>query len=242
MKLLPIPPKVLAYAIGPSYREFLHTTGLAPRLRSRQQEIRLRLADQDFFVNYPDQLNSIVLVSEETPELFVILPILASIADACTRMTLQVVRDSEDLTSLVQLLDDIELGELDLPQWFFFDEEWELQGQWGPQPQEAEQALDEWLERHPHYEALAAQEAPTTHEQVVHEQVAHEQVAHEQVAHEQVAHEALLALVEELSHEMRVWYNSGLNQACITEIRTLLASWLEEPADEDEANGNGNDA
>jgi hypothetical protein len=42
------------------------------------------------------------------------------------------------------------------------------------------------------------------------------------------------ALLEELTHEMRVWYNSGLNIACIAEVRALLAALLEDDTAEDE--------
>ncbi len=40
-----------------------------------------------------------------------------------------------------------------------------------------------------------------------------------------------------LTHEMRVWYNSGLNGACVQEIRELLASFVEETEVEEEGKG-----
>jgi hypothetical protein len=35
-------------------------------------------------------------------------------------------------------------------------------------------------------------------------------------------HERLSQLLEELTHEMRTWYNSGLNNECVSEVRTVL--------------------
>ena len=46
------------------------------------------------------------------------------------------------------------------------------------------------------------------------------------------------ALLEKLTHEMRVWYNSGLNIACIAEVRALLAALLEDDTAEDEEDAN----
>jgi hypothetical protein len=105
------------------------------------------------------------------------------------------------------LADDQESPEnlltLDLPLAIFYDEEWQIQDRWGPQPQAIEPYLEAWLERNPEYEALADENSPEAQIKVT-------------------------CLAERLAVEMRLWYNSGLNQACATEIRDLLAGLNED--------------
>lgn len=215
-KVLTLPPKVIAGHIGPTFGEFLaNAPTLAPLLAARAHEIRLPWDTQDFLINYPDVLHWVVVLSEDTPETVVVVPILVRIAQLSTRFTLQIVRDSEAQSLLSGLAEDLEpngdLSEIDLPLLLIFDEEWEFQAQWGPHPEAAERYLDEWFGRHPEYETLAESEAA-------------------------LDQEIYGALLEKLTHEMRVWYNSGLNKACIREIHTLLATLLAEN-DEEEANG-----
>ena len=119
----------------------------------------------------------------------------------------------EVLATLAEELDLNEnLAELDLPLLLIFDEDWEFQGQWGPHPQEAERYLEEWFERNPAYETLAEADTP-------------------------VAQKNYAALLEELTHEMRVWYNTDLNYACAQEVHELLASLIEEGEPEEQNNG-----
>ena len=73
-------------------------------------------------------------------------------------------------------------------------------------PAATEPYLDRWLEAHPEYEQLADEDG-------------------------EEAQDAYAALLEMLALEMRVWYNTSLNVACIGEIRTLLANLRD--------NGNG---
>jgi hypothetical protein len=213
-KVLTLPPKAIAGHIGPTFREFLaNAPALAPMLQTRAHEIRIPWDTQDFLINYPDVLHWVIVLSEETPETVVVVPILVRIAQLSSRFTLQIMRDSEAQNLLGGLATELELNgdlsEVDLPLLLIFDEEWEFQSQWGPHPEAAERYLDEWFGRHPEYETLAESEALADQE-------------------------TYNALLDKLTHEMRVWYNSGLNKACIREIHTLLASLLDE-GDEDDA-------
>jgi hypothetical protein len=139
--------------------------------------------------------------------------VLVAIATSSPRFTLQVVRDTDDLTGLDRLVEELDLAgavnELDLPLLLLFDEEWNYQGQWGPHPQEAEHQLDEWFGQHPDYETLAESETAA-------------------------AQASYAALLDQLTHEMRVWYNSGLNTACVREVRQLLAGLLDDEAVDEE--------
>lgn len=212
-KVLELPPKAVAGHIGPTFREFLaNAPTLAPLLQARTNEIRIPWDTQDFLINYPDILHWVVVLSEDTPETVVVVPILVRIAQLSSRFTLQMMRDSEAQNLLGSLAEALELNgdlsEVDLPLLLIFDEEWEFQAQWGPHPEVAERYLDEWFGRHPEYETLAESEEPV----------------------DQATYSDLL---DKLTHEMRVWYNSGLNKACIREIHTLLANLLEEDDEED---------
>ena len=142
VKTLLVQQKALAFTSSLTFREFLEKSpALAPLLRGRHQEIRIPLAEQTFFLTYPDILNFIVLVNEESPDTLVVLPILVRMAAASPHFWLGILRDNDDLTMLDGLIDEIDfaedLGELDLPLLLVFDEEWNFQGQWGPHPQEA---------------------------------------------------------------------------------------------------------
>ena len=208
VKTLPVQQKAVAFTSSLTLQEFLELSpAVAPFLKQRCQEIRLPLADQTFFVSYPDVLNFIVLVNEESPDTWVVLPILARIARSSPRFTMRLLRDSDNLAQVAALVDELDLttnlAEIDLPLLLIFDEDWNFQGQWGPHPQEAERYLEEWFEDHPEYETLA--EADTPYDQ-----------------------ENYAALLEELTQEMRVWYNTDLNQACAQEVHELLASFLDE--------------
>ncbi|CAN5873329.1 hypothetical protein BH10CHL1_BH10CHL1_36320 [soil metagenome] len=212
-KTLLVQQKAIAFTSSLTFREFLEKSPtIAPLLRGRYQEVRIPLAEQTFLLTYPDILNFIVLVNEESPDTLVVLPILVRMAAASPHFWLGILRDSDDLSMLNALIDEIDfaedLGDLDLPLLLVFDEEWNFQGQWGPHPHEAERYLEEWFENHPEYAKLAEDETP-------------------------LAQKTYATLLNQLTHEMRTWYNSDLNQACFLELRELLAGILEEPeADE----------
>ena len=112
------------------------------------------------------------------------------------------ITDEDDLTlldAMAETLDLSDLDELDLPLVIFFDEEWTDQASWGPRPTAAEALLEAWLEEHPDYETLAADESDD-------------------------AQDAFAALQDELIHTMRLWYNTSLNRVCVDEIIDVLDS------------------
>ncbi len=204
-KLLPIQQKAFTVTTGFTFSEFLQIfAGDRQLLRSRVGEVRVPPAIQDAIVTYPDILNMVLLVNEDAPETVVLLPIIVRLAQLSPRIVLRILRDTDDLSLLETAVEDLDWAEgIDLPLLLIFDEEWVWQAQWGPQPAAAEPYIDRWLEMHREYEALADDES----------------------AEGQVAY-ANLSL--RLLHEMRVWYNSGLNQACIQELYELLSSLHED--------------
>jgi hypothetical protein len=215
-KFLAVNQRSIPFTTGLTLLEFLHNyPTLAPALQNRQREVRLPWETQEFLINYPDILHWVILSSEEAPETTVVVPILVRMAHSSPRFTLQMAGDQEVSTLLTTLADELELNgdasEVDLPQLLLFDEEWNFQAQWGPHPQAADPYLDEWFAQHIEYEVLAESDAALDQEKY-------------------------LSLLEELTHEMRVWYNSGLTQACSQEIHLLLATLLEE-SDEEEPDG-----
>ncbi|MCE7986524.1 MAG: hypothetical protein DYG89_35580 [Caldilinea sp. CFX5] len=213
--VLPIQQKVFAFTTGLTAAEFLAATpGLAKLVYQRYQEVRIPPPVQDYFVNYPDQLNFALLLSEEAPETPIVLPIWMRIAQLSPRFALRIFRDTDNLNLLNQLLEEIdlneELGELELPLCFLLDEEWNQQSQWGPHAQAAEPYFDQWFEQHSEYETLADDEAPE-------------------------AQRRYAGLINDLIYQMRVWYNSELDRATLQEIRDLFATLREE--EETESNG-----
>ena len=208
IKILPVQQKVIAYTSSLMLREFFaQAPALADIIRHRYQEVRIPLEEQTFFIDYPDPLNFVAVIHEESPDTVVTLPILMRVAHSSPRFTLRILRDTDDLSLIAALVDEFDLNndlvEIDLPLLLIFDEEWNYQGHWGPHPQAAEPYLDSWFEQHQEYVSLAEDETLAGHDQY-------------------------LALLDQLTHEMRVWYNSGLNGACAQEIRELLASFVEE--------------
>lgn len=202
--------KSLAYTSASSLEEFLaFEIDDSQRYGVRLQEVRIDADAQLFFNSYPDTLYFVLLVTVDDPDTLAVLPIVARIAASSPRFGLRILRDDADLSLMNMLVDEVDfledLDDLDLPQLYVFDEEWQLQEQWGPRPQEAEAYLESWLEQHPEYEALDDDS------------------------------EAYGAVVTALNNEMRLWYNSGLTQACVAEIWQLLAG-LQSDNDSDETN------
>lgn len=215
-KILAVTQKAVLFTTGLTFPEFLENTpALRPGLQNRRQEVRLPPETQEFLVNYPEILHWVVLLDEDAPETTVVVPILVRMARSSPRFTLHVAGDHELPALLNALADDLELNgdaqDLDLPQLLLYDEEWNFQGQWGPHPQAADRYLDEWFAQHTEYEILAESHVPTDQEKYA-------------------------LLLDELTHKMRVWYNSGLNRAAIQEVHALLATLLEE-GDDDEVDG-----
>ena len=194
----------MAFYTGLTMQEFIDDNDLYGKmLTHRYREVRLPPEAQAYFNVYPDLTYIIVLATPEDPDTVAVVPVLDAIVQSSPRLSMRLIRDDDDLTLLDLLLPNSDLindlEELDLPQAFFFDDEWQLLGQWGPRPQEAESYLDGWLERNPEYETLA--DSSDDDDQ-----------------------QAYGALLEQLTCEMRVWYNSGLDDACTEEVLQLLSN------------------
>ncbi len=206
-KALPIQDKAFLFTANLTLSEYLDTLSVQrPLLRTRMAEVRLPTDKQDFLVTYPDILNLLLVVSEDAPETAIILPIIERIVAASPRLVLRVIRDTDDLSGLEATIDDLDLGEdseTDLPLLLIFDEEWNWREQWGPRPEAAEPRFDRWIETHPAFEQLSNSD-------------------------EEEDQDAYWQLAEQLLQEMRVWYNSGLDQECIGEICALLEAVGEE--------------
>lgn len=173
-------------------------------LQMRYAETRLMPALQANMVAYPDMLVVMAVVTDDDPDTTAVLPVIARLLSVSLRVSLRIVPDT-DIHPLAALLPDVDLltalDEWDLPQFFVFDEDWELQAQWGPRPAQAERNLLEWLSRYPEYETLADDDSPAGQARYG-------------------------ALTTALIHEMRVWYNSSLSEACQHEFYDVLAALL----------------
>lgn len=205
--IIPVQARSVAFTSCATFMEYVSSAPpeIASLFRQRRSEVRFHSGDQQFFVDYPDVLNLIVLVSDGAPDTPVILPLLARMAGLCGRAELRVVTD-DALSMLEPLLDpetEIDLENLELPQLFIFDADLQLQAQWGLRPQAVDAYLEEWLSAHPRYETLGESDDPA-----------------EQAEYAQL--NLQLALL------MRVWFNSGIDHECTNEIRTLLAGLQEE--------------
>jgi hypothetical protein len=127
-----------------------------------------------------------------------------------------VVREEDAPLLLATLVNDPALlaswAEADLPLLLSFDDEWHFQEGWGPHPQAIEPFLEGWLAAHPDFEGLAEDDSP-------------------------VGQQLYARAMERLLQEMRLWYNSALNQACGEELRALLVrchdNWHDESLEED---------
>jgi len=197
--------KTLAYGRCVTFTEYCQLqTDRGRLLQLRYAETRLAPALQAGMVEYDDALAVVALVTDDDPDTTAVLPVIARLLSVSGRVQLRILTDA-DVRPLTVLLPDIDLAaaleEWDLPQFFVFDEEWELQAQWGPRPAQAERNLVEWLSRYPEYETLADDEGAAAQAQYA-------------------------ALTTALIHEMRVWYNSSLAGACQREFYDILAALL----------------
>ncbi len=206
------PEKTLIYSRCTTYDEFASASTWQDFLRIRQREIRVMAEEQAYLTAYPDLVYWLVVAADDSPDSLVVLPVIDHVAKWVPRLTLRVVREDEAAELLANLVDDAELlaswNEADLPLLISFDEEWNFQEPWGPHPQAIEPFLDKWVADHPDYEVLAEDESAT-------------------------GQAAYSAMQEQLLQELRLWYNSSLNQACAIELCTLLARWHDESGDEE---------
>ena len=207
--------RLLAFEGCLTFREYCELQEERDRLlRMRYAETRLEPSLQLKLNACEEPLNILAVVTDEDPDTVAVLPIVARMVDASPRLQLRVLSESRDLTPLVALLPGVDalnaVEEWVLPQFLIFDDEWELQAQWGPRPSQAEGNLSEWLSRYPEYETLADDETPA-------------------------AQRRYAALTTALTYEMRVWYNSSLATACQQEFcDTLLAIVQSEESDEEQ--------
>lgn len=203
--------KTLLFSAAMTYGEYAAVSPRQDLLEIRSREIRLLPEEQLYFTEYPALTNWLVVVADDSPDTVVVLPVLAHITAYAPRVTLRVVREEDAASLLAGLSSDADLvagwAEVDLPLLLSFDDEWQFQEQWGPHPQGIEPLLDQWLADHREVEPLAEDES-------------------------RAGQRAYARLLEQLTQEMRLWYNSSLNQACSAELQALLARWHEENGDE----------
>lgn len=215
-------PGLLLFSDGMTFQEFVENSSIYRRLLiQRYEEIRLTTDQQLYLAQYPDVLHLVLIVSEDSPDTIAIAPVIQRLVDASPRLALYIWRDEDDLAALDARVEDVDLSDdsddFDVPLLLVFDEEGEFQTQWGPRPTAADTLVDVWLEQHPTYEALA--EADDDENQ-----------------------DEYLQLLDDLCNQMRVWYNSGLNQTCAEEVRELLeALQSDESGDEDDGDDDGDD-
>lgn len=199
---IPIRDQMLAYSHAITFEQFIdEPSQYAELCRLRYTETRLTASCQALMARYSETLHILALVTEEDPDTLAVVPVIARVVNACSRLDLRILTEEGDLTPLQILAPELDvrriLDEWDLPQFLIFDEEWELQAQWGPRPGAAEEPLEAWLARHPEFEASADDESPSGQARYA-------------------------ALTSTLIYEMRVWYNSGLDVACQEEFCELL--------------------
>jgi hypothetical protein len=207
------PEKSLLFSCATTYREFIEASPRQEFYEIRSREIRLLPEVQAYCCDYPDPVNWLIVAADETPDTLVVLPVLAHIANLVPRLALRVVNEEDASTLLSALVDDESLlaswADADLPLLLGFDDEWQFQEQWGPHPQAIDPWMDAWLAEHREIEQVAEDESPE-------------------------GQAAYARLLDNLTYEMRLWYNSALNQACAEEICAILARWRSDSGDDTE--------
>lgn len=195
---------LFAFTSGLTFREYVLSLGIEQRqfLERRYAAVRISPTIQGYLASYPLWLYWVILVNNETPDTWMVLPIVQRLAELCPRVDLRILSDEADMAALNELVDDEinleeDLADIEMPHLFIFDEEWNQQVQWGPRPQAAEERLDQWLAAHPDYEPLLADDDVEDPER-------------------------LEALIAELTDQMRIWYNDDLTAACAAEITALI--------------------
>lgn len=201
---IPVQDAIFAFTSGLTFQEYLAQLDHEQYrfITHRYSSLRIDPASQGYLATYGSWLFLVLLVSNEAPDTFMVLPIVQRLVESSPRLDLRIVSDEADLLALNDLLEeDIDLEEdladLDLPLLFFFDEEWNQRGQWGPHPAAAEERLEQWLAHHPEYETLLNDE-------------------------EIEESDELDRLITELTNQMRLWYNDDLTQACVDELIAIL--------------------
>lgn len=195
-------PRSVAYARCPSLYEVLQSEGKEyPLLLARMQEGRISPELQVRCSEFSDPLLMLAVVGLDVPDTVGVLPLWNQMAHSCPRAELRIVGDRE-MPLLERILNGespLDLDALEVPLLLLLDEEFQVQAQWGPRPQAAEQYIEEWIARHPDFERLAEDESVE-------------------------AGQAFAALGTDLTLHMRIWYNSGLDAECSAELDRLLAN------------------
>jgi hypothetical protein len=201
--IIPVHEAIFGFTSGYTFLEYLRTLDREHHkaLLERYHLVYVDPQIQSFLTTYPRWLCLVLLVSDDTPDTMMVLPIVQRLVDLSPRLELRIVTDEADLVSLNELVDesiDLEedLADHDLPLLFIFDEEWTQQAQWGPRPEAAEQRLEQWFANHPDYEKLLAEDNGEA--------------------------ERLEQLIDELTYQMRLWYNDDLTRACVVEVAEIL--------------------
>jgi len=207
--VIPVQEPIFAFTSAKTFDEYCQSQpGESRRLLQRIfASVRLDPETQLYLATYTVWLTAVLIVEDQTPDTAMIAPILERIADACPRLVLRILSPVDDLAAVNELADDEldleeELDDIDLPLLLLFDEEWNQQAHWGPRPATAEERLDQWLAAHPVYQTLLDDESIDSIEDSP----------------------ELEKLVDELTHQMRLWYNNDLTAACVEEIRALLVA------------------
>lgn len=215
---LPVRSPIFAFTNGLTYPELAQESAtLTDLLMRRVEEVHLSVEDQLFLANYPDFYHLVAIVEEDSPDTVAIAPVLYAIALAGPRLDLRFVRSDDDLSLLNRLMDEVDLGEesdLDLPLLIVLDEEWKYQSHWGPRPEAADEKLEQWMAANPDFERLSEKENEDELTSAEEQQLA--------------------SLVTNLLHQMRLWYNSGLDRVVITEVCGLLNELVDEETSVDD--------
>ncbi|RIK51885.1 MAG: hypothetical protein DCC57_10440 [Chloroflexi bacterium] len=163
-------------------------------LAARLAEIRIAPDEQLFFVTYPDTIHWLA-VADDSPATLVVLPLVAHVAALSPRLDLRVLGEDEAAAALVCLTGDPDAAALleDADLPLLLAFDEEWQYQASWGPHPA--AIDPYLEQW-----FAAHPAAESEPEEMDE-----------------------SLLAQLTQEMRLWYNSGLNQACAAELRAFLA-------------------
>ena len=204
--------KSLLYTAAATFDEYLADTAARATLRRRLAEVRIGPDDQLFYAAYPDILHWIILVADDSPDTLVVLPVLVHLAQCSARIDVRIAHAEEWEGYLTALVDEPgllpNLADADLPLLLIFDEDWRYADQWGPHPAAIDAYLDGWLAAHPTFDARAEDDSPA-------------------------ANTAYRGLLDDLTHTMRLWYNTELNHACAGEVRAILARLQAEAGSDD---------
>ena len=170
-------------------------------MRRRLQILRLFPEDRAFFGRLTGPLRILVLTENTCGDSLMNLPILARAAAAAPDMAVRIFVRSQN-PDLAEAF--ARRGIHNIPIFLFMDGTFEEIGLWVERPQPANSLLEEWWAQHPRAAALRAKEVRPRAEALALKK----------------ASEARLAAME-------AWYDAGLQQATVAELKRLLQPRLE---------------